>query len=91
MAEVESSSHRDEDQPFADEDLALLVEWFRSRGAPEDRAWVAARQLARRAGQIARESSTPPEDALRGLLARVARAGAEPGARPGSDPGTPVA
>jgi hypothetical protein len=80
---VETGSHRDEEQPFGEEDLARLVEWLRSRGAPEDRAWVAARQLARRAGQIAREESTTPEEALRGLLARVVQAGTEPGSAPG--------
>lgn len=78
-----------DEPPFAEKDLALLVDWLRSRGAPEDRAWIAARQLARRAGQLARAEATSPEEALRRLLARVAQTGPESGNGPGSRPEGP--
>lgn len=67
---------------------AALDEFFRRLGADAAQAATMARQLARRADQVASERGIPREQALGELLRKIAegRAGRAPGEGGGRDP-----
>ena len=63
--------------PFSEEDFTRLGGLFRSLGAEEASAGVMARQLLRRAVQVAAEDGGEPWEALEGLVRKMIAARSE--------------